>query len=74
MSKQFSLERIVEKLLILETRKLEAPEHMSTEDWREYSHLKTQYKLSQKSVRQRKLSFSYIRKYSDGIVYRSDER
>lgn len=61
---------IAGRLMLLETTRLECPEMMTPEDWREYRHYKRQYaELSNDKPRERKIRFSAVRKYNDGMVY-----
>jgi len=71
-----NLETIAGRLMFLETRKLEAPDSMTTQDWKDYRHLKKEYAVLQKRKEyvkaEPKVNMQTIRKYSDGIVWRGE--
>lgn len=63
------LDEIIGRLMILETTRLECPEMMTEQDWKDYRHLKGEYADRRAVPRERRMRFRYIRKYNDGIVY-----
>ena len=72
MKHQLNLEQLTGRLLILETRRIEAPGSLSSDDWVEYHHLKRQYNYVQRQSRKNyaptRIDFQRIRRYTDQRV------